>query len=478
MMRRNWVSLLLLVLMVSTVGLPMVIAGDDTLFTDLGTPLASFEPGTQQAKRVAINWDVLKNGRSQNITINLFDGRQITASRDRLDPSTAANGYVWVGHVQGEPHSALTLSVVDGVLVGSIMLDGNEQYSIKYNEGAQILRQVNSSALTAVEGADTVEISIPPESPSSEAALCEDGSRIDILVAYTAAARIQEGGSAAIEAMINQRISDMNTANSHSGLAFTYNLVHVMQTNYAETGNVQTDLPRLRSTTDGYLDDVAAARETHLADMVSLLIAQSTVNNSCGIGYVMGYLSTSFGDSAVNVAALDYIGPQYYCSDLTLAHEFGHNMGNLHNRENNTLNPILPYAYGYRPASNNFRTIMSYNCPGGCPQINYWSDPGITYAGEAVGIDHNSNPGSSADNARSMAQTAFYIANFRENCGAQPTDTPVPTHTPTTIPPATATATKSPTMTPTPTVTSSPTATPRTPFVPKHRFYIALAFTR
>jgi peptidyl-Asp metalloendopeptidase len=444
-MQPNKLLLLLILLLLLMAGLlQFAAAGDQTLFTDPGNALSQSDLGTVQAKVVVVNLDVLNNGRTPTIKINLFDDLVITAVRSRRDPSTAEVGYIWVGRIQDEPYSSVTLSVVDEVLVGSIQRQNGDHYEVKYKNGTQILRQIDPSAQIEVEGPDTIDAPLPnlPPAARHSNSLCEDGSQIDLLVAYTAGARNWEGGQAAIEALINQRISEMNSANSNSGLPSRYRLVRVMQTNYAETGNVLLDLPRLRTHGDGYLDDVTAARESSLADMAALLIGQSTTGNTCGAGYVMNSLSTSFASSAFNVTALDYIGDRYTCNYLTLAHEFGHNMGNLHDRENNSSRPLLPYAFGYRPPSSHFRTIMAYNCPVNCPRVQYWSNPDVTYMGEATGIDHNLNPAHSADNARSMEQTSLYVANFRQNCPAPtatptPTGTPQPTATPTIMPTAT-----------------------------------------
>ena len=44
------------------------------------------------------------------------------------------------------------------------------------------------------------------------------------------------------------------------------------------------------------------------------------------------------------------------------------------------------YSYGYQDPDENFRTVMSYNCPGGCTQIEYFSNPNVTYMGDPTGI--------------------------------------------------------------------------------------------
>lgn len=472
---RKSLFLLLTAAALLLIGLPFVTAGDEALFLDAPGSVALQDTAVSRAKYVAINWSVLDNSHTGQIRINLFDDEVLTAVHDQTYPSSTAGGFVWVGHVPDKRDSTVTLSAVDDLLIGSIVIEGVEQYRIGYDGRQQVLQENEVGILTEVEGPDTV---LPPAmaaQTSDTVDSCEDGSRIDLLVAYTPAALNQLGGKAAIEALINQRVADMNTANINSGLSFSFRLVHVMQTNYPETGDVNKDLDRLVNGTDGRMDDVLLARDQHLADMTALLIAESTVNNSCGVAYVMNTPSSSFANFALNVTALDYAGSPI-CSSLTMAHEFGHNMGNQHDRAHAGDNPIYPYSFGYQSPSKTFRTIMAYQCSGVvCPRINHWSNPDINFAGEPTGIDYGVDRSNAADNARSMAKTAKIVANFRQNCTAPPTPSatpveepaasPTPTHTPSATPTPTNTATAEPSATNTPlavetaTPTPSPTAT-------------------
>jgi hypothetical protein len=419
--------------------LPGALAGEGLLFVHHGQVFGKQEQAVTNAVGIEINWGALNRGREEEITINLFDGQKVNATRRRLD-ILSADSYVWSGDIVGQSSGTVTLSIVESVLAGGIIIDGYERYRITNDGPGPILRQIDHNELVEIEAEDMV---FPPHlanQPTDEATYCEDGSQIDLQVAYTRRARLQVGGTAAMRALINQRISDMNSANIGSGLPFRYHLAHTLETRDPSTGDVAQDLQHLRHVGDGVFDDVTAARDQHKADLTSLVIAEAQLGSGCGMAFVMNDLSTSFADYAYNIVALDYAGNNLACNTLTMAHEFGHNMGNQHNRNANSFPPLLPYAFGYQSPSQSFRTIMAYNCPGGCPRINYWSNPDITYGGEAVGVSHERSQLRSANNSRSMAATALHVANFRENCESSvappPSEPTPPGAAPTATPPA------------------------------------------
>ena len=429
---------------------PFAHAEAEPLFFDLPGEVTLNNTAVTQAKRVAINWRALSNPETAEIAFNLFDDQLITAVHDRTDTTTS--GFVWVGHVAGQESSPVTLSVVDDILIGSITLP-ETTITIRHDGQSQIVGQIDRRRALEMEGPDVL---LPPTQPTAPdtalTEMCEDGKRIDLLVAYTTEARQAQGSTAAIVALINQRVADMNTANKDSGVAFRFRLVHTMETAYRETGSVRADLEPLVTKGDGVLDDVTRARDTYKADLTALVIAEAQQENACGIAYVMQEPSTSFADWAFNVTALDYAG-LFFCGDYTLAHEFGHNMGNQH--ETGSY-PIFPYSFGYQSPQGTFRTLMATSCVSGyCPRINQWSNPDVRFAGEPTGIH------GAADNARSMDETAVYVANFRPNCSAAaPSDTPTATATATNTATATPTATHTPAPTNTATATATPTNTP------------------
>ncbi len=180
-------------------------------------------------------------------------------------------------------------------------------------------------------------------------------------------------------------------------------LAHVESVSYNEVGSYGDHLSRLRNPFDGIMDNVHTLRNLYGADMVALLIAD---NDACGIAYLMQNNSPAFEDDAFSVTT-------WGCAvgNLTFAHELGHNMGCAHDIANAGASGLFPYSYGYQHPNAVFRTVMSYNCPGGCPRVPNFSNPDVDYAGWPTGIPIGS-PGA-AHNGATITASAPTIANFR-----------------------------------------------------------------
>ena len=494
-----------LVLVVLGLKWPFAAFGDGSLFQD--APAFSARQSSPsdahitRERSVRVNWNALPPD-ARELRLNLFDDVILTAEQIRLDPALD-NGYVWVGKVTGVPESTVTLSVLGDTMAGSVRLNGQEKYTITQVDGGpagetiHLIREVDPTRIIEPTGTDVI---IPRPSAdelgqldSETAVACEDGSVIDVMIVYTPAARDWAGGTDAMEALINLRLSEMNSANFDSQAGFIWRLAAAKEVDYTESGDLMKDLDRLQLADDGHLESVHPDREAVYADMVNMLVASGT-DGACGLAYQMNELQPWFADYAFAVTALDYADP-YTCSSLTLAHEFGHGMGNAHDKDNSQTAVLFPYSYGFQSPDDAFRTIMAYDCPGGCPRINQWSNPNVMLSGLPTGMDYDPGLGYGADVVRSMQQSAELVANFQPRCEtalptptptatevtptppeptmAAPTETPLPTATATdipptptsTVPPPTATATLLPTdvaptepaPTPSPTMTSMPT---------------------
>ena len=156
-------------------------------------------------------------------------------------------------------------------------------------------------------------------------------------------------------------------------------LVHAAEMAYTESGNISTDLSRLRNTTDGFMDKVHQLRDQYKADLVALIVDDG--GGYCGIAYVMANgPRAGFADYAFSVT------DRVCVASNTLTHEMGHNMGDAHDRETGGTG-VYAYTYGYRDPIGKFRTIMAYPCPNvSCPRVKYFSNPKVLINGRPVSI--------------------------------------------------------------------------------------------
>ena len=414
-----------------------------------GAPLPDAPALRQRA--VAVNWAAL-SPEADEIRLNPFDGLTLTATRQRVD-RPVGGGFVWVGRLAGDAGGWVTLSVYGEALAGTVFRQGQEWLVIRPAAGGHVVYELDPAAREP--NGPAVALPVPGAAGSGsaapQAAVCQDdGSVIDVLVAYTTQARDESGGQDAMLALINLRFSDINTANLVSAAPFQWRLAQAIEVNYVESGNISADLTALQQPADGLLDEIHAARDLYEADLSALLIAQGS-NNACGMAYQLLALDPGFEGWAFGVTALDYPGDAF-CGTLTLSHELGHNLGNAHDRAHTPGDVLFPYSYGYQSPSGAFRDIMSYNCPNGCDRVNLWANPDVWYLGEPTGVDFETDPANAADLVRSMNGARLTAANFRNACAAA-------TATPTITPSATPTSTEPPTQTPTPPPTATPTLT-------------------
>ena len=108
----------------------------------------------------------------------------------------------------------------------------------------------------------------------------ETDVEIDVAVVYTPAARDAAGGAAAIEAEIDLMVAETNAAYETSGVRHRVALVDRSEVSYAEAGDSEIDVDRLRDPSDGHLDGVHALRDRVGADLVHLIVGKA--DDICG----------------------------------------------------------------------------------------------------------------------------------------------------------------------------------------------------
>jgi peptidyl-Asp metalloendopeptidase len=342
------------------------------------------------------------------IKLALPDGRILTVVRQGVLEKPAKGHRAWVGKVEGNPGSILTLGLARGQITGFLTY-GSETWEILPQEGKHLIYRVDSETLPTEEPEVYFKDLATPSASADAVAAAEGGSVIDLLVVYTTKAKTATG-QATLESRIVNAVAAANQAYQNSAINITLNLVGLQELpGYTETGDMQATLNAIRSSTDGIMDDVHPLRDKVGADVVSLV---SEDTSSCGIAGVMTTVSTAFASGAFNVVKTSCL------SQHTLAHEIGHNQGNKHDRANATSQGAYPYSYGYRVCNltdgTGFRSVMSYSCTN-APRVTQFSNPDVLYKGHPTGIDYETDPANSADNARSMNNTASTVAAFRKN---------------------------------------------------------------
>ena len=192
-------------------------------------------------------------------------------------------------------------------------------------------------------------------------------------------------------------MAEANQGYTNSGITITVQLANKSQVTYTESGNFTTDLSRYRGTADGYMDSIHTTRNSTTADVGVLLI-----NNTqyCG-------LASGIGSTASTAFAAVYwdCATGYY----SFAHEIGHLQSARHDPANDPT--TTPYAWGhgyqYTASTPKWRTIMAYDCSGGCPRLNYWSNPNNLYNGHPMGTTTKNH------NSRVLNDTRATVAAFR-----------------------------------------------------------------
>ena len=359
---------------------------------------------------------------SNTVKLNLFDDVVFTAVFDRTETNSLSS-YGWIGHLEGVEYGQVVLVVTNGLLAGSVSMPGAIYEVRPLGNGVHVIEDIDQSAFPPEM--EPIPVTPPEGAPLRDTSGSGDDAcnEIAVLVAYSPEARVAAGGTAQIEATIAQAVTETNQSYVNSGLIQRINLVHTMETSTGDaTNNFSIDLRALQRLWDGVFENVDTARETYYADLVALIIENSSY---CGYGYINSTAEYAFSVTHRTCAT------GYY----SFGHELGHNMSARHDwYADDTLN--YPYSYSkgfvYIDDPTRWRTIMAYNslCSDTppyayCNRLQYWSNPNVLYEGIPMGVDSNGptncvegsttpNPSTcAADNRLALNNTCSTVANFR-----------------------------------------------------------------
>ncbi|CAN0252790.1 unnamed protein product [Ascophyllum nodosum] len=228
------------------------------------------------------------------------------------------------------------------------------------------------------------------------------------MMLYTDDVKTMLGGvtDAQLESTFAAAIASSTEALTNSDIDAEFRLVFVGPLPYTETStNSEIQLSNIRQN-----EAVAQLRACTGADLVQLV--GDLNDGTCGRAYIFGGIA-EWGFSVVGANC-------FY--NFSHTHEFGHNLGCYHNREN--TNQIHEFAYGWRycDGTDPYRTIMSYWDQCFTPVVNYFSNPDVIVYDKPTGQDD-------ADNARIIEIIMPTVASF-ESTAADPSTCGSPSPTP------------------------------------------------
>ncbi len=398
-MQKTMIRLTALIsIIIGLVGINLTIAANEQ--RPLFTPIVgrSAESAADVLRSRVVSADIQQfDNRNATLQLNLFDDATYTAILQAVT-STDAGQFQWRGTLEGIAESSVLFTARSGVLAGWVELP-DHRYHIQWIEGGDIyaVREIDRHAAWAESAPISIDLPPTPSRINSH----DDGSVLDILIAYTDGTRRYFGGTNATRAELDLAIAKTNLAFQNSQINTQLRLVHAVEVDYTASSDMSDDLSRIRTLDDGSMDAVHTLRDIYRADLVHLIVERASVG-LCGKAYLMSTLSAGFDQYAFGVTRADCLSSSY-----TLAHEIGHNLGSEHDPAHAQGTPLHDYAYGHWEDGYNWRTLMAYSCPTSCPTIGHFSNPNVTYNGAPTGVED------SEDNARSITSALLTMANFR-----------------------------------------------------------------
>lgn len=355
--------------------------------------------------------DTIEWGLPARLRLDLFADVSPVARLQRA--TRTERGYAMSGRIEGQPNSAVTLVAHGDIFYGTVWThDG--VYEIRTAGAAQVVERLppsNHVCGTSPKGPTRRKLADQPHEPSLATdsagsglrpdtdATAHDGTEVDVLVFYTAAARRQVGGHRNMLARIDHHVAWTNAAFELSATKMRVRLVGAQElVGHSEVSGLRAELLGLFERDSRVL----MLRDALVADLA--LLHADIGGGLTGLGHPF------------SIARVD---------PLVFAHELGHGMGLHHDRAAHAqrTNDPFPYSYGYlfeipsREAVFGC-TIMCRNGAGVArtSSLPRFSNARQRYEGVPLGVpgdEPSDSVDGPADAARSLDEWMHVVTGFR-----------------------------------------------------------------
>ena len=367
-----------------------------------GSPASRLSPAVTAGWSVSVEPRMLE-GDVKSLRLEL-PGRGPTTFRQTKVLLRAPDDLTWVGQAKGS-RNYVTLTRHKGWLAGRVQIDG-QVFELRPDAAhGTVLLRIDPARFPGCGGAETAPTDIGQSGSTVEdqIQLAKVNSspmvRIDTLIAYTPEVTDIVGGHDQAAAFTQLAVDLTNLTFVNSEVDVRIRVVAFEEVE-SQTSNTCTgaggDLSAARAN-----PTLQSLRQVHQADLVAVITGPG---GWCGCAYVWRNLDANFFASGYSVTRLNCA-----VGNMTLAHEFGHNLGMEHDPDNGASPEIAsyPFAFGHY-VDGHFRTVMSYNnpCEDGCIRQPHFSNPDVSFEGVPTGL-HDQR-----DNAEVARRIAPAISEF------------------------------------------------------------------
>lgn len=182
------------------------------------TPDSSPEPGIKRSRSARLNrgWSASRSGK---FVLNLFENATFTAVVERTEP--VGSSLVRFCRLEGKPQSRLIVAEQGGVIAASLLLPGEDSYSIRYERnGLHTITELQPLAAKRAGEQCVVDLHETPKGDNLENGAMSMGVGagpagseppiVDIMIIYTPATTAAQGGPDGISTLIGLAVAEVN----------------------------------------------------------------------------------------------------------------------------------------------------------------------------------------------------------------------------------------------------------------------------